>query len=449
MCPFGHRRSWPLPVPRIQPSLQSRRLPKAFTVLWAGQLVSNFGTQTSLYALGLWLFQRDGQLASFTTVAIVILLAKLLALPLLGRRLSGWPRRRVMLLANGLGGTVTLLLAIALYRQAAPLSLILALLSVAAVAEATLVLCFASLIPQMVPIEQLGRANGLFASGDGLVMAAAPLLGAVLVGVGGLAGALALDGGTCLVALACVGLVRWPRAALAPLQPRQTWVPGLRAGVSELWANPLTRPLLLLGTTVSFAMAACEILFPAWVLTASGATRLGVALLVGTGGFGLGVLGWRRVERRHWASALLSALAFQSVILIGAGLVVFEGLPVIWFLALGLFSAGVPISGAALQSLWQAVTPVEEQPRLFAARFAMEWSARLAAFCSIALLVDRFLQPAMGWTFWPGWIRETMGSSAGRPMAIGLWAVGWLLLMVLVWQSEHIKRQGRLAATLF
>ncbi|MFS6826495.1 hypothetical protein [Cyanobium sp. ATX-6F1] len=93
--------------------------------------------------------------------------------------------------------------------------------------------------------------------------------------------------------------------------------------------------------------------------------------------------------------------------------------------------------------------PVEQQPRLFAARYAMEWGARLVAFSSSALLVDRFLQPAMTWTFWPGWIRETMGSSAGRPMAIGLWAVGWLLLVVLVWQSEHIKRQGRQAATLF
>ncbi|WP_414026579.1 MFS transporter [Cyanobium sp. ATX-6F1] len=317
--------------------MQGIRLPRAFTVLWAGQLVSNFGTQTSLYALGLWLFQRDGQLASFTTVAIVILLAKLLALPLLGRRLAGWPRRRVMVLANGLGGTVTLLLALALYRETAPLSLILALLSVAAVAEATLVLCFASLIPQMVPIEQLGRANGLFASGDGLVMATAPLLGAVLVGIGGLAGALALDGGTCLVALVCVGLVRWPRAALVPLQPRQTWMPGLRAGVAELWMGALTRPLLLLSTTVSFAMAACEILFPAWVLTASGVTRLGVALLVGAAGFVMGVVAWRMVQRRHWAAALLSALAFQSVILIGAGLVVFERMSVVWFLDLPFF----------------------------------------------------------------------------------------------------------------
>ncbi len=420
-------------------------MPKAFTILWAGQLVSNFGTQTSLYALGLWMFQRDGQLWSFTTVAIVILVAKLLALPLLGRRLAGWPRRRVMMLANGFGGSLTLLLALAFYRQAAPFGFILALLSLAAVAEATLVLCFSSLIPQMVPVEQLGKANGLFASGDGLVMAISPLLGAVLVGIGGLAGALALDGGTCLVALACVGLVRWPRAALAPLQPRRAWVPGLRAGVTELWSGSLTRPLLLLGSTVAFTMAACEILFPAWVLMASGPARLSAGLLVGAGGFVLGVVCWQRVQRHHWAAVLLSVLAFQSVILIGAGLVVFEGLPVIWFLGLAVFSAGVPMGGAALQCLWQVLIPLEQQPRLFAARYALEWGARIAALSTSGVLVDRVLQPAMTWTFWPEWIRQTMGSTAGRPMAIALWAVGWLLLAVLVWQSEPIKRHGFLA----
>jgi MFS family permease len=423
-------------------------LPNAFTILWAGQLVSNFGTQTSLYALGLWLFQRDGQLSSFATVAIVILMAKLLALPLLGRRLAGWPRRRVMLIANGLGGTVTLLLAVALMRQAVPLAFILALLSLAAVAEATLVLCFASLIPQMVPMQHLGRANGLFANGEGLVMATAPIFGATLAGIGGLPGALVLDGATCLVALACVALVRWPRVALAPLRPRQVWVPGLRAGVAELWASSSTRPLLLLGTTVAFALAACDLLFPAWVVTAMGASRLSVALAVGAGGYGLGMIAWQAVQHRRWALLLLSALAVQSVILIGAGLVVFEELPMIWFAGLALFSAGVPIVGAALQCLWQAAITLDQQPRLFAARFALEWGARLSAFFSSAIVVDRLVQPAMSWTLWPIWIKETMGFSAGRAMAIGIFVVGWLLLVVLVWQSEKIKRQGTLPATL-
>ena len=69
----------------------------AFRWLWLGQLISNLGTQCSLYGIGLWSFARQGQLLDFAAVALVVQLAKVLVLPVLGRRLARWPRRRVML----------------------------------------------------------------------------------------------------------------------------------------------------------------------------------------------------------------------------------------------------------------------------------------------------------------------------------------------------------------
>jgi MFS transporter, DHA3 family, macrolide efflux protein len=44
--------------------------------MWAGQLISNLGTQVSLYALGVWLFQQNGQLSAFAAVAVVVQLVK-------------------------------------------------------------------------------------------------------------------------------------------------------------------------------------------------------------------------------------------------------------------------------------------------------------------------------------------------------------------------------------
>ncbi len=84
---------------------------KAFRWLWLGQLVSNLGTQCSLYGLGLWSFSRQGQLIDFAAVAFVVQLSKLLVLPLLGLLLGHWPRRRVMLVANAVGALCTLTLA--------------------------------------------------------------------------------------------------------------------------------------------------------------------------------------------------------------------------------------------------------------------------------------------------------------------------------------------------
>ena len=47
-----------------------------FRCLWSGQLISNLGTQTSLYGIGLWLFAQSGRLLDFGLVALVVQLAR-------------------------------------------------------------------------------------------------------------------------------------------------------------------------------------------------------------------------------------------------------------------------------------------------------------------------------------------------------------------------------------
>jgi hypothetical protein len=72
------------------------------------------------------------------------------------------------------------------------MAIVLAAIAGAAAAEATVQLCFSSLIPRLVPAAQLGRASGLFASWDGAVVMVAPFLGAALAATGGLVGVLVL-----------------------------------------------------------------------------------------------------------------------------------------------------------------------------------------------------------------------------------------------------------------
>jgi hypothetical protein len=86
---------------------------------------------------------------------------------------------------------------------------------------------------------------------------------------------------------------------------------------------------------------------------------------------------------------------------------------------------------------------VDDQPRLFAARYSLEWGARLVAFASAALLVDRILRPALGLSFWPAWLTETLGTGLGRPMPVAMGAVGWVLLITVARQSGVLKPLGR------
>ncbi len=463
-APSGALAGGPASQPARQDSPQPRPKGSAFWWLWGGQLVSNLGTQVSLYGVGLWLFRLQLHLLDFAAVAIVVQLAKILALPLVGPRLQHWRRRRVMVVANGLGALGTLALAglVLLTGQAGggpSLAALLPLQGLAAAAEASLVLCFASLIPLLVPAG-LARhqANGLFASSDALVLIAAPFLGAWLVGMAGLQGVLVLDGLSFGLALACVLLAPWPMAALGPAStqsrpgtttPPRAWRQApIRFGrdLASLWRDGTRRRLALLGTAMAFVYGATEVLFPAWVVLALGPSRLGGALVIGGLAYGLGLRLWLALPPRLWRRALASLLAIQSLALMGAGLVVFEGLIPLWYVGLGCFTLALPVCLAILQSRWQQLVPVAELPRLLAVRYALEWLARLAAFMTSALVVDRLLRPALAWPHWPGWLPAALGTGPGRPMAVALGGLGWVLVLALVSQLVRppgLEWQGR------
>ena len=421
-------------------------LTASFRWLWIGQLISNLGTQCSLYGIGLWLFSRQGRLFDFALVALVVQLAKILAVPLLGVRLARWPRRRVMLLANGIGALCTVALAVqlSLWGHLDP-ALLLLLLVVAAMAEAVLVLSFASVIPLLVLApNDLARANGLFVTADGLVLSVAPFAGSALVAATGLQGVLALDGLSFVVAMVCVlaarspvlfqGQVRLPVDAVAGAQGR------FQARLRQLWRVAASRAVLAVGTGMALVYAATEVMFPAWLVAGPCRSRLGWVLMIGSLGYLIGYQVWVRWAWRRSAAVLAISLILQSLILMGAGLLLFEHLLLIWYGGLLVFSISLPLALSALQTCWQRLASADQLPQLLAQRYRLEWAARLVAFVGAAGLVDGVLQPALLWPHWPHWLPASLGIGPGRPMAVGLGAMGWLLLLALWSQWRPLMR---------
>ncbi|MDA0718326.1 MAG: MFS transporter [Cyanobacteria bacterium] len=403
--------------------------------MWAGQLISNLGTQVSLYALGVWLFQQNGQLSAFAAVAVVVQLAKLASLSLLGRQLDRWPPRRVMLAANGLGSACTLGLAFTLMVSQSSLILVLLCIGLAAAAEAALVVTWSSQLARFVSKEQLGAASGLFAGSDGAVVMAAPLLGALLAATAGLQGVLFTDSLTSLIAVTCTLLVAWPQDLPAPLRKAPDFgnsdQRGVRRSLRALWSNRRWRPLLLINTLVVSVFAAVEIAFPAWVVAASGSLDLMRGLALAALGYAGGLWLWARVSRCHWLAWLRGVLLFQAVLLTGAGLVCFQQWQGVWFLAVGLFAAGVPVALGALQSLWLCWVPLDLQPRLFVGRYGLEWISRLGALLGMSLLADGVIAPLIRGNYGPVWLLDTLGRGPGRPTAMAIGLLGWILLLPL------------------
>lgn len=428
--------------------------------LWSGQLVSNIGTQTSLYGIGLWLFSQSGRLLDFGLVAVVVQLARMVALPLMLRLFSAWSPGRLMLISHSVGAGCTAMLTLLLVGRGdeslPPLMAILAVQGVAAVAEACLVVRLSSLIPLLI-VEQksLQRANGLFATADGLVITMAPFLGTWLVASSGLAGVLVLDGISFVVAFASVLLAPWqqesPRVALAMAPEPQHRSLGrmLRRGWS-LWqtSGPVRSALVFTGLA-AFVYAALEVLFPVWVAMAYPPERMGAVLITGGCGYLTGFVLWRWQLGRCWREALIATLVIQALILMGAGLQGFAHQTVVWIGAVLVFSSGLPVVMASLHQAWVELAPRAALPRYFALRYGCDWSTRLLAFLTVPIVVDRLLRPALSWPVWPAWLPEALGTAPGREMAIGMGGLGWLIVLVLLFRSRCLLVRARVEAQRF
>ncbi len=420
---------------------------KAFVWLWFAQLVSNLGTQTSLYGIGLWFFSRTERLSDFALVALVVQLARICVLPLLANRLGLWSRKKVMLIANGVGALCTFAFAIMLLRENVILSLpaLLVIQGLAAMAEATLILSFSTLIPILIVDKQeLFRANGLFATTDSLVLTIAPFFGSWFSGLLGLQGVLILDGSSFLIALFCVLSAPWSSKFVVPSEVLQP------LGISQLvqiwdrfkdfWVNmPLARVALVISTTIAFSYAATEVLFPAWVVVAYGTKHMALVLLVASFGYLLGFLAWRQKIGNYWQRILFIVILIQSLVLMGAGLQAFADDLVIWFAGVLVFSFGLPIVMSSIQQLWSQLVPAKDLPRIFALRYTFEWSARMMAFLTVSIAVDRLLKPALEWPDLPAWIQASLGVGEGRAIAVALGAIGWVMVIAIWSQVKNLR----------
>ena len=416
-----------------------------FRFLWCGQLISNLGTQTSLYGIGLWLFAQSGRLLDFGLVALVVQLARILALPLLASRLNHWSPARLMLLAHAVGALCTLALAWVLLGaapQAGQLPSLLPILmiqGVAAMAEATLVLRFSSLIPLLIADgPALIRANGLFATTDGLVVTMAPFLGTWLVSALGLMGVLGLDALSFVLAMVCVLLAPWSEEILqrlpSPAPADSIGWSSLPKRLRRFWRRrALARQALLLSAVVMGVYAGCEILFPAWVAERWGAARMAVVLVLGCAGYGGGFLLWRCWLGQHWRMSGRALLLGQALILVGAGVPALVAVDGLWFVGVFGFSLGLPVVTAALHQAWVTLAQQEDPARVFALRYGCEWSSRLLAFLGVSLLADRLVKPN---------ISPMFEAIPGQPLAFTLSGLGVVVVVTLLLGTRLSLKDG-------
>jgi DHA3 family macrolide efflux protein-like MFS transporter len=390
-----------------------------FLLLVGSQSISVLGSRMSALAVGLWLFAERGAATPLALTALFAILPRLLLGGVAGVLADRRDRRQLMLAAEGIQALASLaLLADLLAGSFAVWHLyLLAALQAAggAVQEPTLQASLARLVP---PAERT-RANAILQLAGPLAAVLAPPLAALALGSLGVAGVVALDLLTFVVAAAALSAIRIPAVERLP-PARPSFLAEAREGLGYLAGRrDLLGTLALLGLANAVFLGA-YLLYPPYLLLRTGSQAAAGALLaiipLGAlvGGAAVGLVG-----RQLGYRGVLPALGLSGGALALVGL---SRDPLALAVALAALAITPAFVHAPLAALIQSTVPEGLQGRVFAAQLILAQALTPLAYAGVGPLVDGWLGPLAGGG--PGGAIGLL-FVAGGSLVAGLSLAGW------------------------
>jgi MFS transporter, DHA3 family, macrolide efflux protein len=423
---------------------------RIFILVWWGQLVSLLGSNLTEFALGVWVLEKTGSITQFALISLCIHLPNLIASPLAGTIVDRWERRKAMILSDSVSGVVEFMVMILAFSNHLEVWQIYIAVAVSSLFGAFQWPAYTAAITQLVPKQQLGRANGMVQVSRATAKILGPVIAGVLVEIIGIKGILVVDCSSFLFALVTLLSVRFPK--LEGREPRNCTPDRKSASIDQLWRETLSgwnyialRPgllmLMMFFIVTYFSEGLLQVLlWPMMLETASG-VGLGVVLSVAGCGmlFGsLAISAWGGPKRRMYGILLFVFIQGACLCLGGIRSTVM----VAAIVGFGyLFSR--PIIATCNQTIWQSKVPLHLQGRVFALQNVLEKSLLIVALLSAGPLVDYVFDPLMATDgLLAGTIGKLIGVGPRRGIGLLFVLMGMLniLVTVIAYRTPRLRR---------
>jgi DHA3 family macrolide efflux protein-like MFS transporter len=341
---------------------------RTFWTIWSGQALSLVGSQASQFALVWWLTLETGSPAVLSTATLVALLPSVVLGPAIGALVDRWSRRLTMIVADSAVALGSLVLAGLFLTGRASTTLVLLFLLWRAIGGAFHGAAMLAATSLMVPAEHLSRVQGVNQMLQGGIGIFTAPLGALLLGLLGMTGVMAVDVVTALFAVLPLLLLRIPE----PERRAESGGPApvlrdIRAGLRYLRGLPGHLALIGFAAGINLFMVPAFALLPllvlqelrgnvgsqAWLTAAFGAGAIGGGLVLGIGG------GLR--SRVHTALAAIVGLGVATLAL-GATPAALFPLGVVAMFVVGTCAA---VANGSIAAVFQATVAPEYQGRVF------------------------------------------------------------------------------------
>jgi hypothetical protein len=406
----------------------------AFSLVWAGQIVSVLATNMTGFAITIWVYERTHSATALGLAQVFFITPYLLVTPLVGIMVDRYNRKMMMMLSDLGAGLATVGLLVFQSQGRLEIWHLYAANLMTGTFNSFQWPAYSAAISTMVPKEQLGRANGMMSLveiGPGVI---APLLAGALLPFIHLTGILLIDVTTFVTAIAVLLAVYVPQPPVteAGREGRGGILKEALYGFRYIFARPSLLGLQLVFMTGNLMAGLAYTVLAPMILarTSNNGVIFGTVQSVGAiggviGGIAMGAWGGFR-RRVHgvligWA---LSSLLGQVVIGLGRG-------PWLWIPGAFIAYFFVPLIDGSNQAIWQSKVAPDVQGRVFAARRLIAWLTTPISPLIAGPLADFVLEPGMreggGLTGAFGWL---VGTGPGAGMALLIIVTGLLAMTV-------------------
>jgi MFS family permease len=418
-----------------------------FYVLLATQAVSMVGTRTSSLAVGIAVFRMTGHATPLALVSVFWALPWLFFGGLGGALADRFDRRTLMLVAN-LGYCLTNGLLLAAFVSGAFQVWQLYVLTFAnGVFGAMEAPALQASTAMLVPDRHRDRANAVQQLSYPAAVVVASSFAGVLYATVGVVGAIVVDLGTFVTAIAVLAIVRIPmpnasaegRAVRGGLWRQSVY------GIGYLAGRPALLALCLYIALISAIASGFWALMTPYVLDrVQQATTFGLVIGAGfsgaiAGSIAMGAWGGMRPRIHTIMLSTIAAGAFMALSGVARS-------PIALGASLFAMTFAIPFANAATNSIYQAKVAPDLQGRVFAVMTQL--SALLAPLASLAAgpLADRVFEPAIAR---PGWqaVAWLVGATPGAGIGL-IYVIAGLAILATSVVAYAMPKVRRLEASL-
>lgn len=291
------------------------------TIFLTGQAVSLFGSMLVHYAVQWHITLQSKSGVAMMLLSLAVTLPMFFISPFAGVWADRYNKKNIINIADTTIAVVTLIMACLFSLGVEDIALLLICLAVRGFGQGIQTPTVSSLLPELVPVEQLTRVNGISSTIQSIAMFAAPIAGGALIAIAPIQAVLYIDVVTALIGVSMLFFFVKTKAVERKSEPVKAFS-DMREGLRYISGNMFVKRFLLVGLLFNLLVTPAAVLTPLQVVRDFGeepwrlvAIELVFFIGMSLGGLIMGI--WGGFKNKSYTMAMATALSGVSVVGLG------------------------------------------------------------------------------------------------------------------------------------